>query len=165
MEGNLMKAARVRLLILVVLAMLVSAIPALAQSGIMPTGIPTYGSVALQAGFLPDPYEVAVTSGGSISARWQLGSACSGYINDVPDFNFRWSGSTEELFIGFEALSGDTTLVVRTPGGFYWCSDDVYGLDPEVMLRYPSTGIYQVWVGSYSANRYHSGTLYISEIG
>ena len=150
-------------LLTVALVLLVGAIPAFAQSALIPGGVPTYGSVSLQAGFVPDPYEVAVTSGGSLSASWELGSECAGYINDVPDFKLHWSGSTEALYIGFTS-SADTTLVVRTPGGFYWCSDDVFGLDPEVMLLYPSTGTYQVWVGSYSSGEYNSGTLYVTEI-
>lgn len=160
-----MKSRRLVVVLTVLAALLLGVIPAFAQSGVIPGGLPTYGSVALQAGFLPDPYEVAVTSGGIVSARWQFGSACAGYINDVPDFTIRWSGYTEELFIGFDALVGDTTLVVRTPSGFYWCNDDAYGLDPEVMLRYPSAGMYQVWVGSYRSGEYNSGTLYVSEIG
>ncbi len=160
-----MKATRSRISVLIVaLVLMLAAMPALAQSSLSPGDIPTYGSVALSAGFVPDPYEVAITSGGVYSASWELGSACTGYINDAPDFNVQWSGATEELFIGFTS-SADTTLVVRTPSGFYWCSDDVFGLDPEVLLSYPQAGTYQVWVGSYHSDEYNSGTLYVSEIG
>lgn len=159
-----MKTSRTLIIgLTVVMALLLAALPTFAQSSLVPGGVPTYGSVTLSAGFLPDPYEVAVTSGGSLSAAWELGSECAGYINDVPDFNVYWSGSTETLSIGFTS-SADTTLVVRTPNGFYWCSDDAYGLDPEVMLLYPSTGTYQVWVGSYHADEYNSGTLYVTEL-
>ncbi len=159
-----MKTSRSRITVLVlVLALLVGAIPAFAQD-IAPGYAPTYGTVSLSSGFTPDPYEVAVTSGGSVSARAALGSECAGYINDVPDFNVRWSGATQDLYIGFTS-SADTTIVVRTPSGFYWCSDDVYGLDPEVWLAYPAAGTYQVWVGSYDSGEYNAGTLYVSEIG
>jgi hypothetical protein len=160
----MMKATRIAVLFAVV-ALLIAAVPTFAQSVLSPGAAPTYGSVSLQAGFLPDPYEVSVTSGGLYSAYVALGSECAGYINDAPDFNVRWSGATEELYIGFEsdAVDADTTLVVRTPSGFYWCSDDVYGLDPEVYLSYPQAGTYQVWVGSYSSDEYNSGTLYVSE--
>jgi hypothetical protein len=158
-----MKLNRSRIAVLtVILVLLMGALPAFAQSGLIPGALPTYGTVSLSAGFLPDPYEIAVTSGGTVSASWELGSACAGYINDAPDFNIRWSGYTEDLYIGFDS-SADTTLVVRTPSGFYWCSDDVYGLDPEVWIAYPSAGTYQVWGGSYRSGEYNDGILYVTE--
>jgi hypothetical protein len=162
-----MSFSRSRITVLaLVIALLVAAVPAFAQD-IIPGAQPTYGTVSLSAGFVPDPYEIGITSGGSVSARIALGSECAGYINDVPDFNIRWSGSTSDLFIGFTSdySSDDTTLVVRTPSGFYWCSDDAYGLDPEVWLAYPAAGTYQVWVGSYSSGEFNPGVLYVSEIG
>lgn len=163
-QGKPMKFNRSRIVVLtVVLVLLVGALPTFAQSGLVPGAQPTYGSVSLSAGFVPDPYEVAVTSGGPVSARWELGSECAGYINSTPDFNVRWSGSTDDLYIGFDG-SADTTLVVRTPSGFYGCSDDVYGLDPEVWIAYPQAGTYQVWVGSYRSGEFNDGILYVTEL-
>lgn len=162
-----MKIFRSRLSVLIaVFTVLLVAVPATfaQEQALYPGDLPTYGSVWLSAGFVPDPYEVYVTSGGSVSARAVLGSECAGFINGSPDFELTWSGVSEELYIGFDASVGDTTLVVRDPYGNYWCSDDVFGLDPEVAFFYPSAGNYQVWVGSYSSSEYNDGVLYITEL-
>ncbi len=127
-----------------------------------PFGSPNYGAVSLASGFLPDPYSVGVTSGGSVGVYY-LGGPCRGYATSSPDYRLQWSGGGPRLrfyFIG----GGDTTLVVRNPGGSWYCNDDGAGYpNPLIEFSPPADGQYDVWVASYSAGQFISGTLYITE--
>jgi len=56
------------------------AAPAAAQRA---TARPTYGSVRLQAGFLPDPHTLSMTAGGS--TRVSVSGCRYGYVTEAPD--------------------------------------------------------------------------------
>ena len=58
--------------------------------------VPTFGSVALSAGFSPDPYRLNMVSGGEVQADY-LGAECVGYAAVAPDFRVNWSGNSSEL--------------------------------------------------------------------
>lgn len=137
----------------------------------IPTAIPTlnfslppnYGSTSLTSGFVPDPFTIGMTSGGPVDVAY-LGGGCSGFVTSAPDFSLNYtSGAFPTLrfyFIG----SGDTTLVINTPGGSYVCVDDSFGtLNPTVDFNSPAAGRYDVWVGSYAEGVSVSGTLYVTE--
>lgn len=126
---------------------------------------PSYGSVALNAGFSPDPYTVSLQSGGAIDASSRLGGACNGYIANAPDFRINYSaGSTFPLIISVDA-NADTTLVINGPDGNWVCDDDGGdGLNPSVRFNSPQSGQYDVWVGTYASSSLQSATLYISEV-
>jgi hypothetical protein len=124
---------------------------------------PNYGSASLTSGFVPDPYTKSITAGGPANVSY-LGGGCTGYATSAPDFSLNYtSGAFPTLrfyFIG----SGDTTLIINTPGGSYVCADDSFGtLNPTIDFNSPSSGRYDVWVGSYAPDAYISGTLYITE--
>ena len=137
-------------------------VPAMAQDYSAP---PTYGSVNLNAGFTPDPYTVQLTSGGARPAS-NVSSSCRGWIANAPDFSVTYSaGSTFDLTIGAVSDS-DTTLVVNGPTGRWYCDDDSgEGLNPSLTFANPSSGRYDIWVGSYREGDYASATLAISEVG
>ena len=122
---------------------------------------PTYGQVSLDAGFLPDPYRVEIIAGGSIDAS-RLDPDCRGTIANAPDFRLNYSGGA--LWIG--AISDyDTTLVVNTPDGQWYCDDDSgEGLNPLVGGEGAPSGQYDIWVGSYDGESYSDTTLFITEI-
>jgi len=126
---------------------------------------PYFGSTDLEAGFVPDPYETEMTSGGSIDAEY-LGGACVGFAAAAPDFRVNWSGSSDEIRIFFESDDdGDATMIVNLPNGDWTCDDDADGtLNPMVVVEDPSEGQYDIWVGSYSRGEFISGTLSITEL-
>ena len=115
---------------------------------------PTFGSTNLDPGFLPDPYNISLAAGGSVSAG---NVGCSGMIANAPDHRLYWGGG--RITIG--ATSGsDTTLVVNAPDGSWYCSDDVNGFDPELVLS--GSGQYDIWVGTYGGG-VADATLYFTE--
>lgn len=119
----------------------------------------TFGFVTLEAGFLPDPYTINITSGGARDAAQE---GCVGFIADRHDFLLDWSGRSGRIRIFFNS-GGDTTLLVIGPNGERFCNDDTNGLNPMVEIRNPAQGSYRIWVGSFSPGEYLGGTLSITE--
>jgi len=131
------------------------------------TATPNFGSVALQGGFLPDPHEVAIVSGGTVNVRGlSLGTGCTGYASSAPDFRINWSGTASRLRIFFVADGNfeDATMIVNDASGRWHCNDDHTGLNPLVEINNPPAGQMDVWVGSYSSGDFIAGTLYITEL-
>ncbi|MCC6617165.1 MAG: SH3 domain-containing protein [Anaerolineae bacterium] len=124
---------------------------------------PNYGSTALTSGFVPDPYTIGITAGGPVNVSY-LGGGCTGFATSAPDFSVNYtSGAFPTLrmyFIG----SGDTTMVINAPNGSYYCVDDSFGtLNPTIDFNTPSSGRYDIWIGSYASGTFVSGTLYVTE--
>ncbi len=123
---------------------------------------PTFGSVELDEGFLPDPHTVDIVAGGTIELN--MGECTYGHVANAPDFDLYYqatSGSTLYIY----ALSGsDTTLLVNTPDGNWLCNDDGFtGNNPLIVLPAADSGLYDIWVGTYGSDTI-GATLYISEI-
>lgn len=124
---------------------------------------PVYGTTALTSGFVPDPFTVGITAGGPANVNY-LGGGCTGYATSAPSFSVNYtSGAFPTLrfyFIG----SGDTTMIINTPSGSYVCVDDSFGtLNPTIDFNSPSTGRYDVWIGSFASGSSIGGTLYVTE--
>lgn len=124
-------------------------------------GTPVYGSVSLREGFTPDPHEINVTPGGGIDASSIKGMSCTGNIGANPDYVVRYSGGSN-LYIRSNS-SDDTSLVVRSSQGQWYCDDDTNGLNPEVSIPNAAAGNYSIWVGDVSGDA-TSAVLQISEI-
>lgn len=124
-----------------------------------------YGAVRLNSGFTPDPYNINLSSGGSINAANAIGGSCRGYISNAPDFELTYSaGSSLPLIISVNS-SADTTLVVNGPDGRWYCDDDGGdGLNPSLRFGRPMSGTYDIWVGTYGSSSLQSATLSISEL-
>jgi hypothetical protein len=123
---------------------------------------PTFGSVELEEGFLPDPHEVTLTAGGSTTPGV---SGCDyGMIAEAPDFDLYYE-STGSSTLYIYAISGsDTTILVNTPGQNWVCDDDSYGDgDPLVIIQNADGGLYDIWVGTYGEDTAEA-TLFISEV-
>jgi hypothetical protein len=117
---------------------------------------PAFGTVNLQAGFMPDPHTVQMTAGGTINAS-TISSECRGMIADAPDVRLNFTGGR----ISIGARSGeDTTIVVNGPDGSWYCNDDFDGFDPRVTIS--GSGQYDVWVGTYNGG-YSEATVYFTE--
>ncbi len=125
---------------------------------------PNYGTVALTAGFTPDPYVVNVQSGGSLNAA-NLSSSCRGYISNAPDVRLTYTSGSYPLIISANS-STDTTLVVNAPDGSWYCSDDegVNGMNPSIRFNGPQSGRYEIWIGTYGSSSLAPAQLHISEV-
>lgn len=126
---------------------------------------PAFGSIQLDAGFLPDPYRRNLTAGGTIRAQDRFRD-CRGYIANAPDFSLYYSAGSAPLYINVDS-DRDTTLVVNGPDGRWYCDDD--GADapfnPLLQWNNPQSGRYDIWVGTYSRGSGVPATLFISELG
>jgi len=124
-----------------------------------------FGRTVLSAGFMPDPFSVPVTSGGSnnVSAM-DLGAGCVGYATSTPDYILDYT-SGQSMLRFFVEGEGDTALIINAPDGSWHCDDDSYGTtDPSVTFQSPGSGQYDIWVASYSSGTNVSGTLKITEL-
>jgi len=124
---------------------------------------PNYGSVNLTAGFTPDPWTKSILAGGSTPAS-AARSGCEGSVSIAPDLQLNYDAGSLDLTIRAVA-SDDTTLLVNTPSGQWYCDDDSGGgLNPRVLISGPESGRYDIWVGTYGDEMVQS-TLEISELG
>ncbi|TVR97188.1 MAG: serine protease [Wenzhouxiangellaceae bacterium] len=128
---------------------------------------PNFGELRLSSGFMPDPHRERVISGGAVNLDY-LGGDFAGYAAESPDFRLHWSGSGATLRIFFEAdqVGSDTVLVINQPDGSWLFNDDAPGggLNPLISIANAQPGQYDIWVGSFSEDDYHSGELVITEL-
>jgi len=130
---------------------------------------PHFSSFSLTAGFEPDPYNISGTSGGEIDvSAMGIGSDCTGYAAEAPDYRLNWSGSTSDLKIFFKASTGgeDAVLIVNTPDGSWICNDDAHSstLNPMVLLGGKTEGQFDIWIASLSSGDYIEGELTVTEL-
>lgn len=137
------------------------AAPALAQDF---SQEPTYGYLNLNTGYVPDPAVIPLESGGDIDASTIQGGACNGYISNAPDFRVNYTAGTDFPLIISVLSDADTTLVVNAADGSWACNDDTDGLNPAVTFANPTSGQYDIWVGTYGEAAVYPAGLYISEI-
>jgi hypothetical protein len=131
-----------------------------------------FGSSNLRTGFVPDPRNVNVTSGGNIDARTLgLGSGCVGFVTARPDHILRLTGTSANLrfYVTVPGASAstrtDTTLLINGADGQWHCNDDSYGgANPTVNIPNAGPGQYDIWVGSYVSGANARGTLRITEL-
>ncbi len=113
---------------------------------------PVSGSIALRAGFAPDPFTVEVEGWGEIRNPVP---GCAGYLPLGPEFalDFTAGQSPSPLHFYARSISGndDLNLLVRLPDGSWRCDDDRLGsLNPLVVVEGPLSGRYHMWVGLYT---------------
>lgn len=125
---------------------------------------PNFGTVNLATGFTPDPQVIAVRSGGAIDVQ-TLSSNCRGFISDAPDVRLNFEGGNLPLILSVNS-NADTTLVVNGPDGQWYCDDDGGngGLNPSLRFDKPSSGRYEIWIGTYGNASYQDAQLHISEL-
>ncbi len=138
-------------------------VPTPAPSNLMPDASLTasYGEITLRSGFTPDPRRIALRAGGPVPAS-NAGAGCSGSIARAPDYQITYTAGRQPLIIRTEADT-DTTLVINDPDGVWHCDDDGRGdRNAEVNLDKPSSGIYDIWVGTYGGGT-AAATLILTE--
>lgn len=122
----------------------------------------TYGSINLRRGFRPDPRRVRLIAGGTIDAS-RVGPGCAGNIARAPDYQVSYTAGRGRPLIFRAVSSDDPTLVINDANGNWVCNDDSNNsLNAEVVFQRPSSGVYDVWVGSFG-NQTHQAELHITE--
>lgn len=112
-----------------------------------------------------DPTFVSVISGvvntDPVEAS-TFGDECTGVVTNQPEVVLEWTEDTtiDKLRIFFTS-NGDPTLVVVTPDGEALCADDFnpLELDPMVEIANPTTGSYEIYVGSFEGDAIQPGFL------
>lgn len=124
---------------------------------------PVFGSSTITSGFVPDPFYVPMTAGGPASASY-LGGSCNGYMTSAPSYSFNFTSGTFPTLRFYFVGGGDTTMIINAPNANFYCADDSFNsVDPTIDFSNPSSGRYDVWIGTYSAGGSISGTLYVTE--
>ncbi len=134
---------------LVALLVFVSAGHAPGQTPSLP---PYSGSAYLNAGFLPDPYIVNVTAGGSVYTT--LGGVAT-WVSNAPDFKLYYGAGGYPLSFNVDSRAA-TSLLVNLPDGTWVASGSF------IRFPYPPSGRYDIWVGTLYGG-YAPATLRISE--
>lgn len=97
-----------------------------------------------------------------------LAGVCTGYAEPNPDVEIHYNaGLLSRLRFYFVADNpgDDATLIINDASSNWVCNDDSYGgSNPTIEFSPPATGWYDIWIGSYSADAFISGTLYITEL-
>lgn len=126
---------------------------------------PSFGTVNLRSGFVPDPRVVPVTAGGTLDAG-SISPGCLGSVANAPDVRVNYTAGSLPLIFSV-ASSEDTTLVINGPDGAWHCDDDggEQGLNPAIRFNSPQSGQYDVYIGHYGQGRRIPARLHISEIG
>lgn len=121
-----------------------------------------FGQARLDEGFMPDPHRVRLTAGGPIAAA-TVASGCVGQVAAAPDYRIEYSAGAAPLIFRTRS-GGDTTLLINDPQGRWICDDDSGGgVDAEIRLSRPASGVYDIWVGAYEADNPEADLL-ITEI-
>lgn len=110
---------------------------------------------------MPDPHRTQITAGGTIDAAQTRGGSCVGKIASAPDYNLAYEAGSADLVIKVGSRE-DTTLVINTADGRWYCNDDSDGMNPAIRIRNPPSGLYEIWVGTYEDDPVPA-TIFISE--
>lgn len=136
--------------------LLAAAFALIATAGIA-AACPAYQNTGVQQGYttgqdLWSPNHYSVTAGGSQSLR-NCGWNHSGHVISRPDFEFRIDGLENYHRLQFRVNgSCDTVLLVNDASGNWHFNDDGgSNFDPLLNVTNPSSGVYDVWVGTYGS--------------
>ncbi|HIG73815.1 MAG TPA: hypothetical protein EYQ24_04330 [Bacteroidetes bacterium] len=80
------------------------------------------------------------------------GLGCTGFLSAEPSATVE-SGAATLAFTASPAIveGADLTMVVQTPDGRWFCSDDHEGTDPGIEVSGGGDGVYTIWVGTFRA--------------
>ena len=123
---------------------------------------PTYGTVNLRAGFVPDPFFQNVAAGGPIQTN--LGGV-NAWVARAPDFRLNYTRGNFALTFMAESAE-DTTLLINLPNGTWVANDDGpnTGLNPLLRFAQPLSGQYDIWVGTFNQGKTPPARLVITEL-
>jgi hypothetical protein len=122
---------------------------------------PRYGETTLKAGFLPDPHTVKVYAGGNLKTT--LGGVTTHVMNN-PDYKLHYTAKAGVPLTFNIQSKGDTTLLINLPNGKWIANDDSgQGLNAQIKLDNPTSGRYDIYVGTFRAETPITAALSITE--
>jgi hypothetical protein len=137
---------------------------------------PAYGDLELDEYFDPDPYIISILAGGSVDLSRSrvsgLPRSVTGFVANAPDLDFYYETSGRmDLTIRVRGFGEDTVLLVNDPDGRWFFNDDHDGsfedggwLDPSITFIRPISGLYSIWVGTFSNTDFVEVDLEITEL-
>lgn len=145
------------------ISVLISSAPVVAQDYPDQWLEPEFGTVELDTGFTPDPYESEFVAGGELGLG-DLGFV--GYVAESPDYDLIYEAGDEyPLVIKAEVVEnyfdGEIFLLVNTPDE-NWYYDWHDEREPVIQFDNPQSGYYNIWVGTLSGG-YPNVRVSISE--
>ena len=143
---------------LTALSLLAASVPAAAQDPALP---PRGETLALSAGFQPDPHTVSAPAGGQVDARAAGGPACAGYVAEAASVRLFYAGGGGLPLVLSARQGADTLILVNRPDGRWTCAGA--GVGARLRLERPASGQYDVWLGAREAGETGRVTLEISE--
>lgn len=130
------------------------------------TQAPAFSETTLAAGFTPDPFSVDILSGGEVDLSTCNLFSGTGWVATAPDYRITYntSGSTTLTFTIVPSDSTDTVLLVNGPDGTWYFDDDSgFALMPEIQFPNAQSGIYDIWIGNFSAGANIDTRLWVTE--
>lgn len=125
---------------------------------------PTFGVVSLVSNFQPSPFTRRILAGGDIDLQPAMHMA--GFVARAPDFSMSYHarvGGDAPLIFSVTS-NADTILLINDPAGHWHYDDDsAGGRDPRVRIENPSSGRYDIWVGTFRQVTPEFSTLSISQ--
>ena len=132
-----------------------------------------YDEFSLTSPVIPDPWEWddqtiwAGTGDETVDVSY-LGGSCTGYANDKPDFEVDYTAGSYDLlrfYFVADDPNDDPVMIINDPAGVWHCEDDSYGTyNPTIDFPFPSSGVYDIWVGSLYPDDNHTGRFFITEL-
>ena len=120
-----------------------------------------------QTNFDPNPYSFYVDASGpdKVTVSNREGEQCLGYVTLQPQVDVYYENDAQgSRTLKFDVTSStDTVLLVTGPDGDFDCIDDAKGRDPSLSYSNATTGLYSIWVGTYSkSDRVHRAYFTVS---
>ncbi|MEL6614112.1 MAG: hypothetical protein AAFQ43_00155 [Bacteroidota bacterium] len=112
-------------------------------------GLELDGDPLTEVAFSGDEVRTTIQAGGRRFNPVE-GATCSGYVSPQPTAVVETGGGDVAFAASGADLGVDLTMVVRTPGGDFLCSDDSDGTDPAIWVSGGADGAYTLWVGSFT---------------
>lgn len=125
---------------------------------------PAFGSETLEGGFVPDPHVVDVVTGGEIDLSTCAEAGGTGWVAAAPDFDLTYEGSGTLTITVVPADDEDTVLLINTPSGTWLFDDDSgFAFNPQVSIPNAESGLYDIWIGTYSEGGGGDAKLMVTE--
>lgn len=128
-----------------------------------------FANLTLSPGFPPTAGQVPGHTGGayslsSIANSDRNNKPCIGYGAEAPDHIMVLQKEFPKLSVEVNSRGRDTTLVIRGPGDFTLCGDDIgSSKDASVEASNWKPGEYRIWVGSVNPRQRWNYTLTVRE--
>lgn len=80
------------------------------------------------------------------------GERAVGYTAFEPDFELQYGGGDFQLELKVVSACDSTLLINTGAGNWYFDDDDLGNGDARICLTRPTTGVYDIWIGTYGNN-------------